>query len=520
MEYSYLMIESYSKLFSCDKELKGNIKTIIRKYDRRILLTLASRLSNECGKVNSHLYKKYFPSIKSNKIKTVLISKQGLMYCMKWILAYGIEQDNVIEGNDNIYDYEELEHLIKIQLMLADYLNDDETDPKGFMFRNFNFNKTTNPAHEIKRAKSIFLDIAGKSNPSNSNGNYLNISQDFLLHHGYSLKHHIFYSEILLRMLYGKRKITSIYDRKFLLNYFGENPNVNKYLNSLTVSWHEAQNWAKRSIDNIWDYSLFLSKPLIEVVNSKLLSYSIEYLYNLQFEGVYHKIIELYSNSKKTRAYIGNLFEEYVWNISRDSITKTQTRKYSIINEFQIQGPLRSSDTYIKYKDSLIAVEVKGIRPRYVTKTVNKSIEFEKDIDKVLKAVKQAQTALDNIKTHKCKKLGKYKKVYIIVVSLDNILIDRFTWDYIKEQKFPEKLQDNVQGYINLSIHEYEYLCGLIHKKRKSFDVINEYFIDNYTKPFLNYIEEKNIPLNKIDIYIDEYSYNDSLLQDLDGDNH
>lgn len=145
------IIITYSDIYNCEKVNQKYIIKQIRGLDVRNSIVLINMLLSDVH--TQYYYKviygyKYMEETKSNKFKkNLLFSKQGLLYMLKWILAYG---DYTLKRRIIIID--DTINLLHLQIMISDYLDKEHINPLTYFHKNYYLNAKRNIVNDISRA--------------------------------------------------------------------------------------------------------------------------------------------------------------------------------------------------------------------------------------------------------------------------------------------------------------------------------------------------------------------------------
>lgn len=486
-------MDSYSKMYNCDKVDKYKIIEEIKKNDIEICLGFLARLSFLNYVEANDLYS-LFSDFNNRKNHYTLITKQGLAVTYKWFLAYGNQYKYDLELNTNLQVNLLLKKVILIQLMIADYIVDIENSPSHFIFRNLQFNKSINPINAAHRAKAMF------SSPTSLelkiDNEILDFHSQFQETYGYTIDR---YFETMVTLIpcfnKGYQENTLGLEIKSLESNFY---NITKVINTHRCDLNEAKKWAIDTIDNIWDFELFYKYPLITVQEFCIIPFSLDMLSNSIFNGLSHLIFDLYENKRAIRGCIGALFENYITEIIEVASKTLKSDKYIFIPEFRI-GDNDSSDAYLKYEDVLFAFECKGNRPTIKARMTSNDEDYKDEVKCIKKYLKQPRIFNDYLHENHCnaylEKFGNVREVFYIIVNYENFTLEKFWRDSFNDAS------NYLSNTVTLSAEELEYFAGLIINFENSFELIINYLKSNMDNTFLNYLNDNRVDLKDCNYY-------------------
>ncbi|MFR1380583.1 MAG: hypothetical protein ACLSTJ_16695 [Clostridium neonatale] len=483
----------YSDIYNCNQVEKDRIIKEIKKLNIRnsliIIKMLLSDLNTQYYYQKIYWYK-YRNNIKDSKnyYSKLLFSRQGLWFTTKWILAYG---QRGIKENISIID--DTLKLLHIQIMIADYLDKSEINPLNYIHKNFYINSERNVFNDIARTAHIYYELA-KQKEAYDPKEYIDINEKFNHKYGYTIKE---YLSVIFAFYYfniGKNRYKIMNKNNFFKNVVIKEK-VNKIINEISKKYFDYKNWALKTINNSWDYEELIKYPLIQLDLELYVSIDKKFIENEFFEGLYYKIVDVCSEKKdrgKIITFLGRPFEKYISKVTEKTIENNLVG-YEFIDEF-IYGSNgeKSSDSYIKFNNKLIIIEAKSTRPVRSTFVSEDEESIQKAIEKLyVKTTLQANEAYENIlKTEYKNKFSGIQDIYIISVSIENVPYTQEV-KQIVDSKLKGKLHNNVKGYCNLNIEEYELLCSMIENNINVIDIIKGYCQEQDLSLFKNYVDDK-----------------------------
>lgn len=487
------VLAAYSDIFECNQVPKDEIIKEIRKLDTKNSLIIIKALLSDLN--NQEYYQKIYLDKYGSNINdrngyysTVLFSRQGLWFTTKWILAYGDK-----ENKKSISIFDDTLQILQIQIMIADYLDKSQINPLTYIHKNFYINSERNVFNDIARTVYIYCELA-KQKEVYDLKEYIDINEKFNHKYDYTIKE---YLSVIFAFYYfniGKNRYKIMNKNNFFKNVVIKEK-VNKIINEISKSYFDYMNWALKTIDNSWDYEELIKYPLIQLDLESYVSIDKKFIENEFFEGLYYKIVDVCSEKKdrdKIITFLGRPFERYISKVAEKTIENNFVG-YEFIDEF-IYGSNgeKSSDSYIKFNNKLIIIEAKSTRPVRSTFVSADEESIQKAIEKLyVKTTLQANDAYENIlKTQHKNKFSGINDIYIISVSIENVPYTQEV-KQIVDSKLKGKLHNNVKGYCNLNIEEYELLCSMIENNINVMDIIKGYCQEQDPSLFKNYVYDK-----------------------------
>lgn len=500
-----IAVATHNTIFNNGICSKHTIIDNIKEIDRRRWLIAIGYLLNNLSieyrnRLKYSLSKPYSPEIVSQFHKYLLYSKQGLLFLAKWVIAYGIEEDEIL--NTHI-DERLIDRVITTQLMLADYLpSDDIYSVISYLFKNISINSKRNIKNDIARSYRIFTELSRIKDIYNEN-EYLNFYEEYRKKYNQTINDYLalLFPIAQLHIQDGceKTPITNI--ERFSDNMKCKNAFL-ELIKSKAQSISKLEEWCKATINNSWDYSSFLTFPFIDLGDGWFLSIHEDFVINQYFEGLFYRIRGAYpDDNTDIIAFLGRPFEKYVEELSSNAINEAKNKIYKFIPEFKYGHENKdSSDSYILCGNKLLIVEAKSKRPVFTTYYENNDEKLLKEIEKL--AVKPINQAIDAYKAIKSSdrsiKFDGIDEIYIISVTLLSVPKISEIQNYIDEL-IKDDLGNELKGYFNLNIEEYEYLCSLTKEDINLFDLIEEYSNKEKNSPLINFLNNKGYNNNNLD---------------------
>ena len=438
-------------------------------------------------KINSKVtqyYKKYIDLLEPNNSYRAKIymdsgnffySHQSLLNLWKWLLAYGDKSklQQSIDFGKGIFG------VIYFSQIIGDYESESAFNHVSYyMFQNALFNSSEDPLTLFGRALRIYTDIA-RDRSLFKEKEYVDFNTDFESFYGYSIKEYIaVLFAIMSHFLKSKSDPITTKWRTNFEKYFSESiisDKALKIVSSLSASFDEYSEWAKESVNKIWDFRLFQEKPLLLLPDGNYLPISKNYLLNQLFDGLFYKIQAAYSQKElkdKFHTFFGKPFEEYA-KIITDEALKTANKKYKLIPEFEYgkHKDKRSPDIIIRLGDKLLVIEVKSRVVKRDSAMGNNPESMHKEIDMldVNPIIQAAKSMSEILLANYDKRLSGIDEIYLMAVTRKTIPSNPDIESYVKE-KIKEKLKEisnnKIKLFFHLDIEEYEYLCYLLSRKK------------------------------------------------------
>ena len=424
-----------------------------------------------------------------------IIALQPMLILLKTFLAYSDEvsvQNTTFEVTEK--DYAEI---IRLQLIVADnmqYRDSKQFDADNFIYCNYHVNNDHNVAAEIVRSYYMLekLDCDIDLFPDDVKGEYKDYRGVFKTKYGYSIAEYIFSIFRELELYIGRENYISY--KSFWLNpidvYAGTNMTeiARNVLKNLSTNISELRTWCVNTIDEPWNFKIFLETPFIASDNEKYITISEYTLKNSFFENLFWNIKACYPETEnRIMAFYGRLYERYIQDHIENLLLGSSDYRY--ISEFSYgrRNGRKSSDAYIKKGTKLLAIEAKGFSVLFDS-ILNKSIE--RNLEKLyIKPILQADTAFANNTDRD--DFSDVTELYIVSVTMDNInAVPNYVNKCIKiinEKKHTAVLK----AFFNFSIEELEMLLFTIENGEDAFELLADYFLNENLMPFSNYIRQR-----------------------------
>lgn len=426
--------------------------------------------------------------------KKHIISEQMLLILLKKFIAYG-DYETFDIYNYTITDNDYMK-IIELQLAIVSELEDvheSKFDEHHFLYANYHFNIKMNILNAMTRMYFMVEKLArSKSNfDEDTQKQFRDYYNDFKLKFGYTPVEYLALISWEVLRLFGDDILLSSKSiwRNLDIEYqdFKNSKRVIDVLKFLTSPVSEYKNWAQETQNNEWDFSQFYFKPFLSDNKNNYIVTSDSMINNAIFGGFYNLIRMCYpKESKKAMAFFGKIFENYIQELSRNSISSD----YEFIDEFKIssvKSEIRSSDTYIKKKSDLLVVEAKGILP-YLEALSNKE-KYKENYKRLFKdPIIQADKNLNKIQYEY---FPNIENCYIIALTLDNVNAVPMYYNEIRNQIEKDKKCMITKYFFNINIEEYEMLMALMEQGEDIFSLLKEYFDKEKLKPFLSHMLDK-----------------------------
>lgn len=452
-------------------------------------------LKREFGNIKSQNSEELFSDNRMKKNRHI-IALQPMLILLKTIIAY--TEDVSIQETDfeiNPSDYAEI---IKLQLIVAEnmqYKDAQEFDAANFIYGNYHVNNDHNVASEIVRSFYMLerLDKDINNFPDDVRGEYKDYCGEFDKKYGYSVAEYLFSIFRELELYIGRENYLSY--KSFWISpevaYSGTKilDIAKKVLKNLSSDLAGYRKWCRDTINEPWNFRIFLEKPFISSVNNNYIAISDFTLKNSFFENLFWSIKACYPDTEdRVMSFYGRLYERYIQD--HIELLLSHNQEYCYIKEFSYgrKNGNRSSDAYIKKGTRLLAIEAKGFSVLFDC-ILNKSVE--KNLDKLyIKPVLQADKAFaNNIERDDFKNITE---LYVVSVTMDNI---NAVPEYINECTRivdEKKKSDVLKAFFNLSIEELEMLLFFVEDGQDIFELLSDYYANESLMPFSNYLKRKS----------------------------
>lgn len=488
---------TYSQLFD-RKASKDEIIADIQRFKLSEALIILAKFSVLDEKGKRKLMEYLGPQMRSqffvrNTEPVVLIT---VLYSFKWFLAYGTENPHYAFTTSQ----SKLDNLLTTILKIADLIEDETDNTNDINIENqvlkaSLFSLPGEMDQGIIRQHLMFEDIARKADDSDS---YIDIHSIFEREYGYSMKQYVstvFSLEQLVVQGVTLENLTNF--RPWGIKpsmYFNESQMKDialKITEELSTNIDLLRNWAKKTLNNPYDYEQLLKTPLLKV-NEFIIPISDAFIQQALFDGLYFKInTACKMNQKDFPQFFGKIFEKYVQKVLQSSVEESEKLNYQYINEFLLKDKTNnwSSDAFVKLGKALLIVECKSGR---ILKETKVSADREKGNDKfkiyALEAIRQANNAYEAALQHNSGKFKQVEQVAIISVSMQSFP-KLPTYNQMLEQLKPE-LHSHVKIIDYIGLSDLEILASVISQNDSSvFNYIESKKADN---EYISYYEFHN----------------------------
>lgn len=262
---------------------------------------------------------------------------------------------------------------------------------------------------------------------------------------------------------------------------------------------------------------ILIDKPLI-MIEDKYLTLNPKFLIDRIHDIFFTKIKRtLNNNAIYQKRFYGPLIENYCRDIAKQMVKKSNFKFYTFIDEFEYEinnNIIKSSDFYITYNDITIIFEIKSTK-RFEETTIETDIEgkekfIEEEInEKIKKPLKQIEKRLNEVQQLNCTlypnipldKIQKSNKFYYVVVS-DESITNNFKIYNEYLTKLNIKYSHCLPLYLNIA--EFEFLMMSLCKRKKTIDIVIDYYHKHYyNSNFIDMImkDRKTFKFNRLDIF-------------------
>ena len=425
-----------------------------------------------------------------------IIALQPMLILLKNIIAY--TEDVSIQETDFEITASDYAEIIKLQLVITEsmqYRDAQQFDTANFVYGNYHINNDHNVASEIVRSFYMLerLDRDVNNFPDDVKGEFKDYRGEFNKKYGYSVAEYLFSIFKELELYIGRESYLSY--RSFWIDpdvaYSGTKIlNIaKKVLKNLSSDLTGYREWCRNTINEPWDFKMFLEKPFITSADDKYITISDFTLKNSFYENLFWSIKACYPETEdRIMSFYGRLYERYI----QDHIESLMlnSHEYCYIKEFAYgrKKGNRSSDAYIKKGTKLLAIEAKGFSVLFDC-ILNKSVE--RNLEKLYtKPILQADKAfVNNVERDDFKDVTE---LYIVSVTMDNI---NAVPEYINECTkivHENKKSDVLKAFFNFSIEELEMLLFIIEDGQDVFDILNDYYMNESLMPFSNFLKRRS----------------------------
>lgn len=429
--------------------------------------------------------------------KKHIISSQHLMILLKNAIYYCTNEE-LNDENFNISrdDYKEV---LKLQLLLNERLDnlidkDVSFDADHFIYCNYQINNGYTISFAFSRSYYIFEKLLkNKDNfDQKTQGGFKDYYKDFIKNYEYTP---IEYLSVLFTELFHYTTNEYLINQSAFLDIndvckgTALNSVAKKVIKDLSQPVSSYRKWAKRSIDNIWDFKGFLDFPYIKTKLNKCIMINDYIIKNCFFEKLYWQLRKCYSKDDNyCMDFYGRAYEKYIQELTK--ATLFNRKEIDFIDEFTLYNGDKSSDAYLVNNNKLIAIECKG--RSVLLNTIIDNFDNDKNLDKLfISPVLQADNCFFNGKKEDNPKFKNIDKLYIISVTMSNInaipcAIEKGVTEINKNKKSNE-----IECFFNMNIEEYERFMLLVEEDFDPYLILEEYKFVQMKIPFINFISSK-----------------------------
>ena len=236
----------------------------------------------------------------------------------------------------------------------------------------------------------------------------------------------------------------------------------------MTTTLDEARQNALKSVDEDWNFSSFMAKPLLTIDGITVIPIFHGVLYSKFFISLKIKIENCYRGSKRSKfqAFWGKPFEKYVELLIRKSCEQIGSAK--VYGEFGYCGK-KSPDVILGFENSnnTFVVEAKAMYMKSKSIFFQKGEAVKREIYRlIVKPLRQAHDRVEElIAPNSPRKIGK-RGIYLVTVNMSG-LVTNFMIEPHLNKMLERKFRIPIKAYLYLSIEEYEMLCSLIENPPK-----------------------------------------------------
>lgn len=277
----------------------------------------------------------------------------------------------------------------------------------------------------------------------------------------------------------------------------------------------------KRSLGQLYDFTIFRQKPLIALNKNKLAPISIDWLYEKIGEGSYWSINDGIADTDKRKAfrnYFGPLYQLYVQRVFERLYPDSDLSQRVTYDEEQ--GGQQSSDVILTYPNQLVLFEAKWPTLRMEATMIPGDIRaFDKDLERIIiRSARQLDRNIRDISENKLElknvDIDKVSAFYPIIVTARPFPIGPGLTPYILEKVTTNKLlnQPLTKRLEIISTEELELLEPIIGRGKTFPELLERKWASPYQsysmKWYLYSVECKGqLPVNSyLDQLFKEYS--------------
>lgn len=485
---------SWSHIYG-QKASKDEIMEDINSIDIEDALSILAKFSVLESDSKAILIKTLQPFMTNNTLLENVVEPfdlTNLLYCSKWILAYGSKRSDY-QGK-----FQKHFHIFLLVLKISDYMIDsldNENEIQEQVLKGWLFNRSGELDRALIRQHVMFEKIARNKSLFEDN-EFLDIHETFENYYGYTISDYVSVLFALHQPCVVELNLKDVFtdinwgiDRKSYFNNSKNRAISEQITKEVTCDISTLRHWARETISNPYDYELLLSKPIFKAHN-KLFPFSPGILNTTIFDGLCFKLNKACADENKSFfTFFGRLFELYVSTVLQESIKDSNHISYSFIDEFSFDNEQkRSSDAYVLLGKSLLIIECKGGRLRKETKILAQQDFSEKDYVKyAIKPIEQANTAYKLILEESPVQFSKANKAFVLSVSLQ-----AFPKVPMYNMTLESQLHPNIKGTDYIGISDLELLAYIInyHEFTVFKFIKNKKRLDEYV-PYPNYYYNK-----------------------------
>ncbi|WIT27484.1 hypothetical protein [Bacillus phage SPbetaL6] len=508
------ILATYSDCFRVKQKTEEEIQKLFKRVPFRTTCLFLSKMSTE--KINEKQIKLSFlnhikqnpnqkaalKSFEKTLMEYTVFSPQTILQFWKYLISYGDP-----EYNEEIPNITFSSMMVFLSMIINDtFGSTSKSELTSEVFSNGIFSYNHHFGVALARTNYIYTTLA--SNKENFNEkDYLDINKDFYEKYGYTINEYIsVWFGFITAFLDPFQKDN--WPQKLM--YFNKTklyPIAQEILGEEGQTINEAKVFSTDTLNKPWDFSSFISKPLLLLNNQEFLPLSLYLIKKEFFYRLFYKVREIYPrDDERFLSFFGKPFEIYAQNLLEESLCPNLNYKFVKSFKYGVNGNKDSPDIMLRLGNRLIVIEVKSLRLsfRTVFESTNKFVE--KDINRlIINPLKQASSRVKEMFDFGLEYVDGVDELDFIILGNGNIPKIKGHKDSIKREIEPHlsKLPVTVKSYNYLSIEEFEYFCSLTEKKKPVFKVLERYFnetelLENF-KNFLNHNSYRLIKPAKLD---------------------
>lgn len=256
-------------------------------------------------------------------------------------------------------------------------------------------------------------------------------------------------------------------------NAQGLSPVYDKVMETVRADRKTIRSGLRRDLEQVWDFEPFYRYPFIKIKDEQI-AFSVDSILYQLWEGLYWNVRYTLQRDDGVEFMtdFGKPFEHYIQEISRESANRSgKIVRYQ--NEFlyRYEGNQKAStDCYLRVNDVLVAVEAKAKSPHSDTISGVAHEAIETEVNELMVApIEQAAKRLKEITSEKAEITDGEKQFFegiertiILSVSMEKVQpVGKLLYEF--DERVKETISGtNVVAYHNVSIQDYEVICGLI----------------------------------------------------------